>query len=275
MNGGLARAIAAHYAAENIEAAILAELRRGGADTGTLTPRMLANADQLHPLGAVATDFQAGLIAVAPDELALDLGCGIGGPARMLTERFGCGVVGVDLSEPYLYAASALTARCRLAGRVAFCAADGIALPFADAAFGLVWCQNVAINIPDKRALYAEIRRVLATGAPFAFSETTAGDGEAVPRYPLPWAREPGISFLSHADEMRALVEAAGFAIESWIDNSAEIVRAAALARERPSASGPTVAIAFGSDIGQRAANLTRGLAEGALANIVAVARKT
>jgi len=272
MTGNLSRAIAAHYGGDDIEAEIVAALARAGVDPDRLSPRLLASADQLHPLGPVATDFQAGLVRLAGGSVALDLGCGIGGPARVLAERFGCRVIGVDLSEAYLRAAVGLTARCGLSGSVQFCAADGMRLPFRDGAFDLVWCQNVAINIPDKPALYGEIRRVLVEGGAFAFAETVAGTG--LPDYPLPWARGPDLSFLCGAEEMRGLIEAAGFRIDSWLDNTAEVVRAAALAREKPRAPGPTVAIAFGADIGARAANLTRGLASGALANIVAVARR-
>lgn len=272
MSETLPRSIAAHYRGEDIEAEIVAAAARAGLDPDRLSPRLLAAADQLHPLGPVGTDFLASLVQPDPDALVLDIGCGIGGPARALAERWRCRVVGIDLSESYLRAAAGLTARCGLAGRVLICAADAVRMPFADGAFGLAWCQNVAVNVPDRRALYVEIARVLAPGAAFAFAETVAGTGE--PDYPLPWARDPSLSFLGTADEMRALLEAAGFAIESWLDNSAEIVRAAALAREKPRAPGPTVAIAFGADIGTRAANLTRGLANGTLGNIVAVARK-
>jgi len=268
----LSRAIAAHYGGGDIEADIVAALGRAGVDAGALSPRLLAAADQLHPLGPVATDFQAGLVALGRDALALDLGCGIGGPARSLAQRWGCRVIGVDLSVAYLRAAVGLSARCGLADRTLFCAADGVRLPFADGAFDLVWCQNVAINIPDKAALYGEVRRVLAPGAAFAFTEIAAGTGEPV--YPLPWALDAGLSFLCGAEDMRGQLEAAGFHIDSWFDNSAEIVRAASLARDKKRRPGPTVAIAFGADIGARAANLTSGLASGALANIVAVARK-
>ncbi|MEE8332540.1 MAG: methyltransferase domain-containing protein [Alphaproteobacteria bacterium] len=272
MTENLSRAIAAHYGGDNIEADILAALARAGVDVGALSPRLLATADQLHPLGPVATDFQAGLVAVGRDALALDLGCGIGGPARTLAQRWGCRVVGVDLSVPYLRAAVGLTARCGLADSIWFCAADGIRLPFADDAFDLAWCQNVAINIPDKAALYGEIHRVLAPGSAFAFTEIVAGAGE--PDYPLPWARDAGLSFLEGAEDMRGQLEDAGFRIESWFDNSAEIIRAAQLARDKKRRPGPTVAIAFGADIGQRVANMTSGLAKGTLGNIVAVARK-
>ncbi len=272
MTESLSRAIAAHYGGGDIEADIVAALALAGVDTDALSPRLLAACDQLHPLGRVATDFQAGLVSLGRQALVLDLGCGIGGPARALAERWGCRVVGVDLTVAYLRAAVGLTARCALSGRTWFCAADGIRLPFCDGAFDLVWCQNVAINIPDKSALIAEVSRVLAPGAAFAFTEPVAGTSE--PDYPLPWARDAGLSFLPGAEEMRGALEGAGFGIESWFDNSAEIVRAASLARDRARPPGPTVAIAFGADIGQRAANFTRGLANGTLGNIVAVARK-
>jgi len=53
-----------------------------------------------------------------------------------------------------------------------------------------------------------EVRRVLRPGGRFTFTEYTAGPvGD--PIYPLPWAREPSISFLIPCDEMLSTLERA------------------------------------------------------------------
>ena len=95
----------------------------------------------------------------------LDLGCGIGGPARYLATTFGCKVTGVDLSSGFIDAATYLTSRCGLSDRVTFQVGDALHLPFDDASFDTVFLQHVAMNIDDRAALYREIRRILAPGA--------------------------------------------------------------------------------------------------------------
>jgi ubiquinone/menaquinone biosynthesis C-methylase UbiE len=60
-------------------------------------------------------------------------------------------------------------------------------LPFPADSFDVVWMQNVGMNIPDKRKLYAEIYRVLKPGGRYAFQEMAAGKA-ATAYFPLPWA---------------------------------------------------------------------------------------
>ena len=63
----------------------------------------------------------------------LDLGCGIGGPARYLAGTLGRKVTGIDLSPAFIDAAAYLTARCGLSDRVSFQVGDAQNLPFDDA----------------------------------------------------------------------------------------------------------------------------------------------
>src|SRR5215472_5121130 len=80
----------------------------------TLTVAQLAPLDQFHLRGILATSELASAAGIEPLTRVLDLGCGIGGPARYLAARFGCRVTGVDLSPDFIGAATYLTARCGL-----------------------------------------------------------------------------------------------------------------------------------------------------------------
>ncbi|MDA1189720.1 MAG: class I SAM-dependent methyltransferase, partial [Chloroflexi bacterium] len=77
-----------------------------------------------------------------------------------------------------------------------------------------------SMNIANKQALYAEIRRVIRPAGRFAFHEIIAGPSQPI-YFPVPWARGPEISFLSPAFEVRALLEEAGFREKKWVDISA------------------------------------------------------
>ena len=163
--------------------------------------------DQLHVRGAEATVELAELAALREGERVLDVGAGLGGPARFLAERFGVDVTGVDVTAAFVQRAEELTQDTRLADRVRFVHADATALPFADNAFDVAWTQHAAMNIADKRALYAELRR---TSGRVALYDAVAGHG-GPPEYPLPWAGVPELSFLVTEDELRALLADAGF----------------------------------------------------------------
>ena len=163
--------------------------------------------DQLHVRGAEATVELAELAALRQGERVLDVGAGLGGPARFLAVRFGVDVTGVDLTAAFVERAEELTRHTGLVDRVRFVRADATALPFPDAAFDVAWTQHAAMNILDKAALYAELRR---TAGRLALYDAIAGDG-GPPEYPLPWAPRAELSFLVTEDELRALVAAAGF----------------------------------------------------------------
>src|SRR5262249_37511805 len=84
------------------------------------------------------------------------------------------------------------------------------ALPYDDRSFDLVWCQNVSMNVEDKRRMFAEAYRVLAPGGRYAISHAARGPAGA-PYYPLPWAREPSYSFLGTREELLELLASVGF----------------------------------------------------------------
>lgn len=180
---------------------IRSALRSIAAEDETLGVDQLAPLDQFHTRGILATADLAAAARLEPSSRVLDLGCGIGGPARYLASTFGCQVTGVDLSPGFIDAANYLTARCGLSGRANFQVADALHLPFEDASFDVAFLQHVAMNIFDRASLYAEVRRILAPGGRFATYDVVLRDGDVV--YPTPWARDASTSFLLTEADMR------------------------------------------------------------------------
>jgi SAM-dependent methyltransferase len=216
-----AETIEAYWSRAGLEGAIVDALVAMGKDLDALTVDDLAPLDQFHGGGKGATLRLARLAGLEPGTRVLDVGGGLGGPARTLAVELGCRVTVVDLTETYVRAAEMLTARLGLGSRVTHRVGDALALPFDDAAFDVVWTQNSGMNIEDKAALYAGFHRVLRPGGRLAFQEPMAGPVDP-PIYPMMWAREPGASFLRRPPEMLALVEAAGFTARAWDDVTAE-----------------------------------------------------
>ncbi len=265
--------ISSHYGDAGIGDRILAALREEGVDIDALTPEILAPIDQFHTRGIVATREHAALAAPHEDMHILDVGCGVGGPARYLASTYGCRVTGVDLTAEFIAVAKMLTERCRLDHFVDFQQANGLDLPFADASFDMVWCQNVTMNVEDKAGFYSEIARMLKPSGRFTSTEMTSGTA-GPPHFPLPWARVPEISFLVPQADMRAALETAGFRILEWRDTSADVVASAQRQTERVRYAKLGVGLVAGADMGDRAANSGRSLAEGRLVNVMMLAEK-
>jgi len=269
--------IIGHYSGGQLLERLRATLKAEGADPDRLTIEVLAPHDQFHGRGLEATDEVARLLGPKPTDRLLDVGSGIGGPARYLAKRFGCRVVGIDLTREFSAVARVLTRELGLEERVSFEVGDALHMPFSDETFDGAYAMNVSMNIADKDGLYREIHRVLKPDAPLALSDLARGPGPA-PQYPTPWAKTVAASFLATPAETRRRLEANGFTIVSSCETLAEALTYNAHARammergEKP--PHRAVTLIHGELAKEMGANTSRALAEGGLIPIEILCRK-
>jgi ubiquinone/menaquinone biosynthesis C-methylase UbiE len=213
--------VSGHYSSGKLMERLRAALAAEGVDPDRPTVEQLAPFDHFHGRGLEATQQAADLVSASPADHILDVGSGIGGPARYFATRFGCRVTGIDLTAEFCEIARALTGAVGLADRVKFEQGNVLAMPFADASFDGAYSMNVSMNIADKAGLFREIRRVLKPRAWFVLAEIAQGPA-GPPAYPTPWARSAETSFLATPDETHAALAAAGFTIVQSRDTVAE-----------------------------------------------------
>jgi MPBQ/MSBQ methyltransferase len=223
----------------------------------------LAPVDGFHVRGRAATDELAELAGLQPDWRVLDVGSGPGGSARYLAEKWGCRVLGVDLTPAYVDLATILSDLVGLAESTDFRVASATALPCGNAEFDLVWLEHVQMNIADKAGLVSELGRVLRPGGRLALHEVFLGGG-GTPHLPVPWAETPDTSFLVAYEDLRDLLLAADMRLVVERDASETALQWFRKQRSRPRAAPSPLGLhlLMGPRAKDKVANLARNLEE-------------
>ncbi|MBV1789059.1 class I SAM-dependent methyltransferase [Marinobacterium sp. D7] len=199
-----------HWGQADLYQQILAQLSALAKPLDKLTVEDLAPMDHFHARGYPATVELADRLPIGTGQWLLDIGCGVGGPARYLAQRFGCSVSGIDITESFVETANRLTALVGLETQVRVELGDGQRLPYADEQFDGAYSQHVTMNVADRAAFFTEACRVLKPGGFFALTEHGLGAAGA-PFYPVPWSMDGSGSYLIPIDETKALLEESGF----------------------------------------------------------------
>lgn len=255
-----------HYGHTNLGENILAAYERAGKDIHSLTRDDISSFDEFHTRGRDASRELAHLVDLRAGEKVLDIGSGVGGPARTLAGEFGCEVVGLDLVDEYCRTADMLTARVGLSDRVTFRQGDVLDMPFDDGSFDVVWSQHMTMNIENKMRLFREVRRVLRPGGRFVLYEICAGSASTI-YYPVPWAGDSTINFLATAGELQEMLKDLGFNELVWKDVSKIslewFLRMVAAMAARPKDKPPLgLNLIMGKTTPEKAKNLIRNLQE-------------
>ena len=268
--------VAKHYGREGLEGAILDALRASGKNVERLTPADLSAVDEFHLGWGAQTIAFANELGLERDMRLLDIGSGIGGPARHFASAYGLRVTGIDLTREFVEVAQSLTRRCGLSQRVSFKEASALALPFADSSFDVATLVHVGMNIADKAKLFAEARRVLKPGGRFGVYDIMRLEEGELP-FPMPWAATAETSFVEPPETYRRLLSAAGFVIEKERNRRDFALKLAREMREKQAKQGaPALGlhIIMGPATPERMGNVLRTLERGTRAHRDAGARR-
>jgi ubiquinone/menaquinone biosynthesis C-methylase UbiE len=267
-----------HYGSTADLAGVIRErLAAAGKDLERLSSADLAAVDEFHIRGRQATLELGRRMGLDRESHVLDLGSGLGGPARTLAEAHGCRVTGIDLTRSFCEAATAMSGWLGLSRRVRFVQGDATRPPFPPASFDAAMTIHVAMNIAAKDALYAAAMRALKPGRIFAVYDVLQGEGGPVV-FPVPWAREPAISHLATPAQMRELLSGAGFEILEEIDSTEAGLawfreKAAALTGTAPPPLG--FQLFLGDDYARMTRNQVQNLAEKRIRTVAYVCRSS
>jgi ubiquinone/menaquinone biosynthesis C-methylase UbiE len=205
-----AKSIAEHWGTRDFYALITSEeLAKLGKFTDNVTVEDLP-VDHFHARGFPATQDLADRLPIEPGQHIVDIGCGLGGPARYIAKRFQCKVSGIDITPAFVDAGSKLTALVRMQEQVKIELGDGQSLPYAPSSFDGAYSQHVTMNVPDRPKFFAETWRVLKPGAFFALTEHGLGP-TGQPHHPVPWSADGSSAYLVTPAETRTLLEQVGF----------------------------------------------------------------
>ena len=229
--------IETHYYREDLYSQIINGLTQLGVDLNQVTRTDLAPVDEFHVRGAAVSRELATTANISKTKL-LDVGCGIGGPCRMLADEFGCQTTGIDLSEAYVNTATQLSKLVGFESETQFVQGDATQLPFPGDSFEVVWTQHVQMNIENKKKFYSEIDRVLVKGGVFIYYDIFKKGTQEV-SYPMPWATDASMSFLEPPTTMQGILSSLGLRNEAVTDQTVHGVQFFEKLLEKISQSGP------------------------------------
>lgn len=266
-----------HYEHGDLLERLKAALDDDGTDADHPTHASLTPYEHFHGRGVEATEELAASLDVSAEDHILDVGSGIGGPARFMARRFGCRVTGIDLTPEFCDVARVLTRALGLDEKVSIEQGDALAMPFQDASFDGAYSMNVSMNIADKHAFYRELHRVLRPGAWLALSEISLGPG-GEPDYPTPWARTKASSFLATLSETLEGLQSSGFTLVKSRDTVEETLQFGARSKsmvdrgEKP--PHRAVMLIHGDLAADVMSNVSKGVKQGQLVPIEILCRK-
>ena len=251
-----------HYFQEGIFEHIIQLLKETGEEK--ITREDISLVDEFHVRGGEVSLELAAEAGFDKDSLVLDVGCGIGGPCRMLAAKYGCKVTGLDLTQEFIRTAELLSRETGLGNLTNFVQGNALNLPFENESFDVVWTQHVQMNIENKHQFYSEIKRVLKKKGRFIYYDIF-GKNHAPLYFPVPWAMDQSLSYLITVNELHHLLTSSGFTKVKTKDQTPKAIVFFKDLMERNAKEGPPkvgIFVLMGKNTSEKLSNLIRNIKE-------------
>lgn len=265
--------IARHYTQGGLGTTLLAALNEMTGLSSEALIEQLGAVDEFHVGGRAATLALTDALGLHSGQSVLDIGCGLGGTARLMATRHRVHVTGIDLTAEYIEVGNSLNTKLGLTGQIELVCGNAMALPFASGSFDAATMLHVGMNIADKAALFGQIASMLKPGGQLGVYDIMR-TAEGALTYPLPWAGEPSVSFVEEPSAYHRELESCGFVVLSET-NARE--RAQAFFSKMAARTGPAPALGLpllmGADAKQKFANISAQIESGLMAPVQILAR--
>lgn len=252
---------------------------RAGLDQ--LDPASLAAAlpavDEFHVGGRQATVHLADQLALAGDERLIDLGSGLGGPARFFAAEFGAQVTGIDLTPEYVEVATWLSSLTGQAAATSFAVGSVLELAPEHVDFDVATMIHVGMNLADKNTLAAAAAGALRPGGRFGIYDIMATADHVEHDLPVPWASDVATSHVAPAAEYAAALENAGFRIDLVEDRSKEAITFFDRLQSAPSTDAPPplgLHLVLGPETPRRIGNMVTAIRAGVISPTIMIATR-
>ncbi len=254
-----------HYHRDGIFEKLMKLLGEQGKEK--ITREDIAAVDEFHVRGSEVSMELAAEAGFDNKAKVLDVGSGIGGPARMIASTYGCEVTGIDLTEEFTRTANLLSKETGLQNLTNFVQGDALNMPFENEHFDVVWTQHVQMNIQNKDGFYSEIERVLKKGGRFIYYDIFSKDQTDI-HFPVPWASNASLSFLMTISEFDSILKSEGLRRVQIKDQTIQAIEFfTKLMEKKPSESTPDIGIflLMGNDTKEKLSQLLRNIKGGKL----------
>lgn len=204
--------VSEHYFHGGLLKDIQTAIEKLGKTIETITIEDLAPVDEFHIGGRAATEHFLKQLKFSNHDYVLDIGCGLGGAARYVANTYGSQVAGIDLTSEYIETGNTLATWVKLDKQIHLKEASALAIPFKDETFSGSYMMHVGMNIEDKSQLFTEVYRALQPGATFGIYDIMQ-IGEGAIDFPVPWASEKNMSFLTTSKDYQEALHNSGFSV--------------------------------------------------------------
>ena len=264
-----------HYKGAGLYDSILEGLKKSGIELNDIASDHLSAADEFHIGGTEATKFVADQLGEISNQKILDVGCGIGGPARFIANKTECQVVGIDLTPSFVKTGNALTDLVSMRNSVNLIEGNAADMSSYPDSYDAAYMMHVGMNISDKRSAFEGVSGALKTGSRFVIYDIMRmKEGQLT--FPLPWASKGKGSAVDSPANYASILESVGLKVIDIEVKKEFAVEFFQNMMKRMEGGPPPLGLhlVMGQDTPIKVQNVHKQIVEGLIAPVLMVARK-